>query len=252
MSLSTLIVQREIASIREVEEALARQVLYGGDLITNLLEVCRLDEAQLLPIVAESLGLPPAPPGELPRPGPEAMRLVAAEVAVQRNLAPLSVDRYGLVLAVAEPLKPDVEQELSFALALPISQKIAPLVRIRQALSRDYGVPLDRRLQRLLQKMTGTGPRTSSSFPPLRAVIRAHHCRPVRAALMAACWKSAQRRRQSCARQWGQRPKRWTCANGVHPSKIRGRQARARRTPQSAPWSITSARPATRCCAFRA
>ena len=66
MSLSTLIVQREIASIREVEEALARQVLYGGDLITNLLEVCKLDEAQLLPIVAESLGLPPATPG----PGP--------------------------------------------------------------------------------------------------------------------------------------------------------------------------------------
>ena len=63
MSLSTLIVQREIASIREVEEALARQVLYGGDLVTNLLEVCRLDEAQLLPIVAESLGLPPAPAG---------------------------------------------------------------------------------------------------------------------------------------------------------------------------------------------
>src|SRR3954447_5443040 len=77
MSLSTLIVQREIASIREVEEALARQVLYGGDLVTNLLEVCRIDEAQLLPLVAESLGLPPAPPGELPKPDPDAQRLVA-------------------------------------------------------------------------------------------------------------------------------------------------------------------------------
>ena len=167
MSLSTLIVQREIASIREVEEALARQVLYGGDLITNLLEVCKLDEAQLLPIVAESLGLPAAPPGELPRAEPDAMRLVAAEVAVERNLAPLTVDRYGLTVAVAEPLSADVEQELSFALALPISQKIAPLVRIKQALARDYGVPLDRRLQRLLQRMMTDGPR-GSSFPPMR------------------------------------------------------------------------------------
>ena len=42
MSLSSLIVQREIATIREVEEALARQVLYGGDLVTNLFEVTRL------------------------------------------------------------------------------------------------------------------------------------------------------------------------------------------------------------------
>ncbi len=179
MSLSTLIVQREIASIREVEEALARQVLYGGDLITNLLEVCRLDEAQLLPIVAESLGLPPAPPGELPRPDPEAQRLVAAEVAVQRNLAPLTVDRYGLVIAVAEPLTAEVEQELSFALAMPISQKIAPLVRIRQALTRDYGVPLDRRLQRLLLRMMTEGPRSSTSFPPLHnADIRLGAPRP--------------------------------------------------------------------------
>ena len=168
MSLSSLIVQREIASIREVEEALARQVLYGGDLLTNLLEVARLDEAVLLPIVAESLGLPAAPPGELPRPEPDAKRLVAAEVAVERNLAPLSVDRYGLTVAVAEPLSAEVEQELAFALALPISQRIAPLVRIKQALARDYGVPLDRRLQRLLMRMSTDGPRASSSFPPMR------------------------------------------------------------------------------------
>ena len=169
MSLSSLIVQREIASIREVEEALARQVLYGGDLLTNLLEVARLDEAVLLPIVAESLGLPAAPSGELPRPEPEARRLIAAEVAVERNLAPLSVDRYGLTVAVAEPLSAEVEQELAFALALPISQRIAPLVRIKQALARDYGVPIDRRLQRLLMRMSTDGPRASSSFPPMRA-----------------------------------------------------------------------------------
>ena len=168
MSLSSLIVQREIASIREVEEALARQVLYGGDLLTNLLEVARLDEAVLLPIVAESLGLPAAPSGELPRPEPDARRLVAAEVAVERNLAPLSVDRYGLTVAVAEPLSAEVEQELAFALALPISQRIAPLVRIKQALARDYGVPIDRRLQRLLMRMSTDGPRAGSSFPPMR------------------------------------------------------------------------------------
>jgi hypothetical protein len=166
MSLSTLIVQREIASIREVEEALARQVLYGGDFVTNLLEVCRLDEAVLVSVVAESIGLPPAPPGELPRPDREAQRLVAAEVAVERNLAALTVDRYGLTVAVAAPLDADVEQELSFALALPIAQRIAPLVRIKQALARDYGVPLDRRLQRLLQRMMSTGTSRQSSYPP--------------------------------------------------------------------------------------
>ena len=166
MSLSTLIVQREIASIREVEEALARQVLYGGDFVTNLLEVCRVDEAALLPVVAESFGLPPANAGELPRPTDEAKRLVVAEVAGERNLAPLSVDRHGLTIAVAQPLAPDVEQELAFALALPITQRIAPLVRIRQALARDYALQFDRRLQRLLLRMLTEEPRKASSYPP--------------------------------------------------------------------------------------
>ena len=44
MSLSSLLVQREVATLREVEEALARQVLYGGDLLLNLFEVARPDE----------------------------------------------------------------------------------------------------------------------------------------------------------------------------------------------------------------
>jgi hypothetical protein len=166
MSLSSLIVQREVATIREVEEALARQVLYGGDLVTNLLEVGRVDETALLALVAESFGLPPASPGELPPPTPEAKMVVVAEVAVERALAPLAVDRYGLVVAVAEPLSKEAEQELTFALALPIEQKIAPLVRIKQALARDYGLPLERRFVRLVARLLGERTGMSSLPPP--------------------------------------------------------------------------------------
>lgn len=166
MSLSNLIVQREIASIREVEEALARQVLYGGDLLTNLLEVCRVDESALLPLVAESYGLPPAPAGELPEASAEAKRMVAAETASRRNLVPLSLERETVVVAVAEPLAPEVEQELGFAFAKTIAQRIAPLVRIKQALARDYGVPLERRQERLLARLRGERDGLSS-YPPL-------------------------------------------------------------------------------------
>lgn len=168
MHLSSLIVQREIATIREVEEALARQVLYGGDLVTNLLEVSDVREASLMSVVAEVLGLPPAPTGELPKPGEDAQRLIAAEVAGGHNLTPLSVDRHGLVVAVAEPLSAEVEQELAFALAVPIAQRVAPLVRIRQALQRDYGIPLDRRFHRLLSRLLGEagGARQGSFAPP--------------------------------------------------------------------------------------
>jgi hypothetical protein len=165
MSLSSLIVQRGIASILEVEEALARQVLYGGDFVTNVLEVSRIEEADLMPVVAESYGLPVAPIGELPKAPHDALRIVAAEVAVERALFPLELGA-SLVVAVAEPLSRDAEQELGFALALPIEMRIAPSFRIRQALARDYGVPLDKRTARLITKIVTKGPRMASTFPP--------------------------------------------------------------------------------------
>ena len=43
--------------MRAVEDAIARQVFHGGDLITNLLEIGGVREETLMPVVAESLGL---------------------------------------------------------------------------------------------------------------------------------------------------------------------------------------------------
>ena len=165
MSLSSLLVQRGVATIREIEEALARQVLYGGDFVTNLFEVSRIEEATLMPVVAESYGLAAAPIGELPKPPGTALRIVAADVVQERTFVPLEADKT-LVVAVAEPLSKDAEQELTFALALPIEQRIAPLFRIRQALARDYGVPIDKRIARLIQKVVTKGPSMASFLPP--------------------------------------------------------------------------------------
>src|ERR1700722_4947751 len=129
MSLSSLIVQREIATIRQVEEALARQVLYGGDLVTNLLEVAKLDEGTLTNLLAESFGLSPATLGPLPAPTEQARALVGPEMATTRAMVPLSIDNGALVIAIAEPLPKETEEELAFALGLVVEQRVAPMVR---------------------------------------------------------------------------------------------------------------------------
>ncbi len=153
--------------MREVEEALARQVLYGGDLVTNLLEVARPDEARLVAVVAESFGLVAAPAGALAEPDEKARTLVPRDLAVERSLLPLFADDSGVVVLVAEPLAAEVEQELSFALSLPVSQRIAPLVRIRQALAATYQAPLDRRFARLVARLEGQESPVGNSLPPL-------------------------------------------------------------------------------------
>jgi len=151
--------------MRQVEEALARQVIYGGDFVTNLLEVARLDEGQLTSLLAESLQLKPAPVGELPIPQERVRALVPPEMASQQAIAPLSLEGESLVVAVAEPMPGHVHEQLSFALGLAIEQRVALAVRVRQAISRVYALPLERRMQRLVARLAGQ-PSGSGSMPP--------------------------------------------------------------------------------------
>src|ERR1019366_8473060 len=170
MSLSSLIVQREIATMRQVEEALARQVIYGGDLVTNLLEVARVDEGVLTQLLAESMRLTAAPTGELPVAAERVCALVPPEMAAQRSVVPLELDGERLFLAVTEPMPGDLEEQLAFALGMTIEQRAAPAVRVKQAIARIYGVPLERRMQRLVARLSGGAPGSGSMPPPLGTV----------------------------------------------------------------------------------
>ena len=164
--LAAEIVQKKIASLRDVEEALARQVLYGGDLVTNLLEQANgLEESALTDLLAGSHQLSAAPHGELPRSEQLTLQTVPGDVALRYGLYPLEAADGLLRIAVSGPLEEDVAQDLTFALGVELEQRVAPLVRIRQAISRDYGLPLDRRTQRVVAKLEGK-PDPSPSIAP--------------------------------------------------------------------------------------
>ena len=164
-SLSSSIVNQQVASVRDVEEALSRQSLYGGDLITNLLELATVSEERLSLVKAESHGLEPAPIGELPTATEQVRRLVPGDVAQRFALYPLEERDGTLIVAVAEPLPSETENDLSFSLGATLVQRVALLVRVRQAIARDYGIPLDRRSLRVLAKLSGKPDPSPSSLP---------------------------------------------------------------------------------------
>ena len=164
-SLSSSIVNQQVASVRDVEEALSRQSLYGGDLITNLLELAAVSEERLSKVLAECHELEPAPTGELPVAPEHVRRLVPGDVAQRFALYPLEEREGTLTVAVAEPLPAETEQDLSFSLGAKVAQKVALLVRVRQAIARDYGNPLDRRSLRVLARLSGKPDPSPSSMP---------------------------------------------------------------------------------------
>ncbi len=174
MSLSSLIVQREIATIRQVEEALARQVLYGGDLATNLLEVASVEEWRIAVTLADSYSLPAAPPGEILLPPPEVLAVLSPELAAKRGMVPLSGDSKKIVVATSEPLRNDDAEQLFASLGVRVEARIALDVRVREALLRAYGTPLDRRIERLLKKLA----QLAESAPKLPRPSQPPHERP--------------------------------------------------------------------------
>ncbi len=164
-TLSSSIVKNQVATMRDVEEALARQVLYGGDLATNLLELAAVSEAELTRLLAESHGLDPAPVGPLPEAREQTLHLVPGDLALRHGFYPLREEGGTLTVAVSEPLPSEVEADLAFSLGVVLRQQAAPQVRIRQAISRDYAMPMDRRTLRLVAKLEGRPDPSPSSMP---------------------------------------------------------------------------------------
>ena len=155
--------------MKEVEEALARQVLYGADLVTNLLEVIGAEkEAALAYVLAEHYGLRPWPSGPLPEAPRELREKVSAELATRHLFAVIGTEPGKLLVATLEPLPEDVKAALEEATSTEIVEHAVPSIRIRQALARDHGVPLERRFTRLLARLDARPDPAPSTVPPTK------------------------------------------------------------------------------------
>jgi hypothetical protein len=165
-TLSSLVITRQAATIAQVDEALACQVMKGGDLGTCLLELGAMREEALLPLLGEAYRLPTVAPGALPAAPLSLLRMVPHAVALTYGIYPVGELEGELHVAVTEPLPQAVEDDLTFALGAPLKQFVATAVRVRQALARDYGIPLERRYSRLLARIEQRSDPSPTDPPP--------------------------------------------------------------------------------------
>src|SRR5688572_20203368 len=152
-TLETVLEQNGLASAQQVAEAAARAALHGGDLTTSLLQVANVDEDALTAALAEAYGLPAVYPGALSRANVDAPGLVLGDLAERYCCFPLEKSADRLIVAVARPLLPEVKQQLAERVGVALEERIAIEVRIRQAIARDYGLPLAPRHQRGIARL---------------------------------------------------------------------------------------------------
>src|SRR5262245_42031489 len=76
----------------DVEEALQRQVVFGGSLDTNLLEAGVIAEPELLAALGQAHSLPPVAKSQIDAIGPHIPRLFPLPFAETYHLVPFSLD----------------------------------------------------------------------------------------------------------------------------------------------------------------
>ena len=160
--LGEMLVEEGLIDGPRLEEALRCQVIFGGRLGTNLLEMGALTEEDLTAFLSRKTGVPAAAPEQFEALTPQLIRLLTTRLAEAHQAVPLELNGRRLTLAMADPSDLAAIDDIAFRTGLVIRPVVAPEVRIVLALERYYQVP---RRVRYIQAPGHATPKASASSP---------------------------------------------------------------------------------------
>ncbi|HEU0030768.1 MAG TPA: hypothetical protein VFQ53_09045 [Kofleriaceae bacterium] len=143
MKLGTLLLRNAAIGLSQLEAALRNQVLYGGRLGTNLVELGFIDLELLSAYLAELSGFPVATPTLLDDVDRSLLDKLGSDDAHRLRAIPLGyVGEAGAVaVAVVEPTNGELLDELATRLGAPVTPYIVPELRALYYLEKHFGLP---------------------------------------------------------------------------------------------------------------
>ncbi|MBI3994943.1 MAG: hypothetical protein HY349_03080 [Nitrospirae bacterium] len=129
----------------QLASALERQVMMGGRLGTNLIELGFLSENDLTQFLSKKLKIPSVQAADLDHLDSSLTQLIPRDLAQKYNVVPIKRDRTALSVALLDPTDLEVLDELRFITGCSIKPHIASEARIRYALERYYQISRDLR-----------------------------------------------------------------------------------------------------------
>ncbi len=161
MKLGTLLLRNAAIGLSQLEAALRNQVLYGGRLGTNLVELGFIDLELLSSYLAELSGYPIATPTLLEEVDKRLVEQLGSDTAHRLRAIPLGYvgeHEDTVAVAVVEPTNADILEELSQKLEKPIVPYVVPELRALYYLEKHFGLPRCARFIRSGRAGTETEP----------------------------------------------------------------------------------------------
>lgn len=144
MKLGTLLLRNAAIGLSQLEGALRNQVLYGGRLGTNLVELGFIDLEMLSSYLAELSGYPMATPTLLDEADPELLDRIGSDEAHRQRAIPLAYlgeAKDAVAVAMVDPTDREAIDHLSTHLGAKITPYVVPELRALYYLERLFGTP---------------------------------------------------------------------------------------------------------------
>jgi hypothetical protein len=143
--LGDLLLKEGVITPAQLEEALKYQVIFGGKLGTNLIEMGVVEEPDIALALSRMFGVPAADVEQLMRVPAEVIQLVPREMAERYKVIPIRLEGRRLTLVMADPVNLKTVDEISFRTGCIIRPQVTTEVRLVLALEQYYGIERERR-----------------------------------------------------------------------------------------------------------
>jgi len=171
--LGQILIEQGLITPEQREQALRSQILYGGKIGTNLLELGAIEIDALARALAKQRGFPAALQKHFDQVHSEAVALVPGTLAQKHEAVPLgftSRNPKTLAVAFADPSRAAAVDEIRFAAGTRIYPTIAPELRIIHYLEKLYGIRRPLRFRQMepsakVERPRETAPSTSEMKP---------------------------------------------------------------------------------------
>jgi hypothetical protein len=143
--LGEILIRKGLISSDQLDQAVQCQVIFGGRLGTNLLELGHLREEDLSRELAQKCQAPAVRREELEDIPPKVIALVSRELAQRYQAVPLRLAGPQLHLAMLDPTDPAALKALASATGKAIKPAVALEAYLRRALDRYYAIKREAR-----------------------------------------------------------------------------------------------------------
>lgn len=153
VKIGDMLVQAGIISGEQLGEALKCQVIYGGKIGTNLIELGFISEDAIAGFLSKKLGVPYANQEALSDIPPNIIKLIPSDLAEKYKVIPISIKKNRLTIAIEDPTDLGALDEISFITNFSVSPVVTPEVDLMLSLERYYGIKRDARYVPVLDNL---------------------------------------------------------------------------------------------------